>query len=147
MRAPTTTRVHHVALTVTNLDVSVRWYESVLGLHYIEDIPHADGAGTGKLLGSDDTQVLIALHQHDTNPGAPFTETNTGLDHLSLKVASPDSLEAWQLHLEANGIAFRSTADRPLTHSAIATDSAGRLLVFRDPDNIQLELYADATTH
>ena len=34
------------------------------------------------------------------------------------------------------------TADKPLTQSAIADEPYGSVLVFRDPDNIQLELFS-----
>jgi hypothetical protein len=33
-------------------------------------------------------------------------------------------------------------ADKPLTQSPIADEPYGSVLVFRDPDNIQLELFA-----
>jgi hypothetical protein len=37
-------------------------------------------------------------------------------------------------------------ADKPLTQSPIADESYGSVLVFRDPDNIQLELVCLPTT-
>jgi hypothetical protein len=36
------------------------------------------------------------------------------------------------------------TANRPLTQSPIADEPYGCVLVFRDPDNIQLELFSPA---
>jgi hypothetical protein len=51
-------------------------------------------------------------------------------------------LEAWQGHLEANGVIRSDAADKPLTQSPIADEPYGSVLVFRDPDNIQLELFA-----
>jgi hypothetical protein len=53
-------------------------------------------------------------------------------------------LEAWQQHLEANGVARVDDADKPLTQSPIADEPYGSVLVFRDPDNIQLELFSPA---
>jgi hypothetical protein len=38
----------------------------------------------------------------------------------------------------------RQRADEPLTQSPIADEPYGAVLVFRDPDNIQLELFAPA---
>ena len=56
----------------------------------------------------------------------------------------PGDLEAWQDHLEVNGVVRSDTADKPLTQSPIADEVYGSVLVFRDPDNIQLELFAPA---
>ena len=53
-------------------------------------------------------------------------------------------LGAWQQHLEANGVMRADTADKPLTQSPIADEPYGSVLVFRDPDNIQLEFFAAA---
>jgi hypothetical protein len=40
--------LHHVALTVKDLDVSIPWYEQVFGITYQMDGPHE--GGVGKLL-------------------------------------------------------------------------------------------------
>ncbi len=133
-------RLHHLALTVTDVDTSVRWYEAVFGLHFRTDVPHA--GGVGKLLADDDRTVMIVLHRHDANDGSRFGETNTGLDHAGFVVASRSDLQAWQDHLESNGVVRAEVADQPLTQSPIADEPYGSVLVFRDPDNIQLELFA-----
>jgi glyoxylase I family protein len=49
-----------------------------------------------------------------------------------LSVPSRADLETWQAHLQQLGV----------THSPIADRPYGSVLVFRDPDNIQLELFA-----
>jgi glyoxylase I family protein len=87
---------------------------------------------------------MIALHRHDTSDGRRFAETTTGLDHAGFAVPSRGDLEAWQEHLEANGVVRRATADKPLTRSPVADEPYASVLVFRDPDNIQLELFAPA---
>jgi glyoxylase I family protein len=136
-------RLHHLAITVTDLDASVLWYESVFDVHPILDVPH-DG-GVGRILAGSDRQLMIALHRHDANDGGLFTETATGLDHGGFAVRSRRDLELWQDHLEANGVVRADVADKPLTQSAIADESYASVLVFRDPDNIQLELFAPVT--
>jgi glyoxylase I family protein len=135
--------LHHLAITVTDLDASVQWYESVFDVHPILDIPHP--GGVGKILAGSDRQLMFALHRHDANDGSRFTEIATGLDHAGLAVPSRHDLELWQDHLEANGVARADTADKPLTQSPIADESYASVLVFRDPDNIQLELFAPVT--
>jgi catechol 2,3-dioxygenase-like lactoylglutathione lyase family enzyme len=140
MTAAILPRMHHVALTVTNVDASVPWYEEVFGIRYQMDVPH-DG-GVGKLLADETFELMIVLHRHDTNDDGLFTETATGLDHVGFLVPSRADLEAWQAHLEASGVTRSPVADKPLTQSPIADEDYGSVLVFRDPDNIQLELFS-----
>ncbi len=137
---PTPARLHHLALTVTDVDTSVGWYEDVFGVRFRVDVPHREGVG--KLLADDTGQLMIVLHHHETNDGALFGETTTGLDHAGFVVATRDDLEAWQSHLESKGVTRADIADKPLTQSAIADEPYGSVLVFRDPDNIQLELFS-----
>nr|MBA2450599.1 hypothetical protein [Chloroflexota bacterium] len=87
-------------------------------------------------------QLIIVLHHHDSNQGEAFSETRTGVDHVGFSVASRTELETWQAHLEGLGVAKADITDRPLTQSPITDRPYGSVLVFRDPDNIQLELFA-----
>ena len=59
-----------------------------------------------------------------------------GLDHLAFTVADRQELDAWATRL----------ADAAVVHSPITTANSvpgAAVLVFRDPDNIQLELFAE----
>ena len=138
--AATLPQLHHVALTVRDVDASIRWYEQIFGLRYVTDVPHA--GGVGKLLADTTGRVLFALHRHDTADGEPFVETRTGLDHVGLAVDTRADLDSWATHLEAHGVARREVADQPLTQSPVVDAPYASVLVFRDPDNIQLELFA-----
>ncbi|WP_327637328.1 VOC family protein [Kribbella sp. NBC_00482] len=142
MTALTHVKLHHLALTVTDLESSVRWYGEVFGVHPVIDVPHP--GGVGRILADADHQLMIALHHHETNDGALSTETVTGLDHAGFAVDSRADLEQWQDHLEAHGVVRADTADKPLTQSPIADEPYASVLVFRDQDNIQLELFAPA---
>jgi catechol 2,3-dioxygenase-like lactoylglutathione lyase family enzyme len=122
--------LHHVALTVNDLDTSIPWYERVFGIRFQTDAPHE--GGLGKLLADPDWRLIVVLHRHDAHQSEPFAETRTGLDHVGLRVPTRADLEAWQVHLQALGV----------NHSPIADMPYGHILVFRDPDNIQLELFA-----
>ena len=141
MSAPAT-QLSHVALTVTDVDASIPFYEGVFGIGFVMDVPHE--GGVGKLLANPDMSLVLVLHRHDTNDGALFTETKAGLDHIGFAVATRDDLVAWQEHLEAQGVVRADTADKPLTQSPITDAPYGSVLVFRDPDNIQLELFSPA---
>jgi catechol 2,3-dioxygenase-like lactoylglutathione lyase family enzyme len=142
MTTLTQPHLHHLALTVTDLDASVRWYQTVFDVHLLMDVPHP--GGVGRVLADPDMQLMFALHRHDTNDGHLFAEPTTGLDHAGFVVATRADLEAWQDHLEASGVVRADTADKPLTQSPISDEPYGSVLVFRDPDNIQLELFAPA---
>ena len=132
--------IHHLALTVTDLDASLDWYQKVFDLKVLMEVPHEGGTG---ILLSDETEVLsIVLHRHDVNEGEHFSERRTGLDHVGLEVESRAQLEKWQAHLEANGVIRSDEAAAPLTQSPIADEPYGSILVARDPDNIQLEFFA-----
>ena len=132
--------LHHVALTVTDVEASTGWYEKVFSIRLRLEAPHQ--GGTGLLLADDAWQLIIVLHRHDTNEREGFAETRTGLDHVGFAVASRADLKIWQARLEELGIVVSDAADRPLTQSPIADTPQGSVLVFRDPDNIQLELYS-----
>lgn len=129
-RAPTLTSILHIALTVTEAEASAKWYERVLGLRRVMTVPHEGGFGI--VMCTPDERVWTVLHHHDGNDGQPFSETRTGLDHVCFQVDGPSELEAWQHWLTEQGV-----KQEPITYLADFNMSA---LVFRDPDNIQLEL-------
>jgi glyoxylase I family protein len=138
-------RISHVALTVGDLTTSVPWYEQVFGIGYVMDVPHE--GGNAKLLADPAMELVLVLHQHDAHDGKLFRESRTGLDHVGLAVPTREDLVAWQDHLEAHGVVRSSEAAKPLTQSPIADEAYGSVLVFRDPDNIQLELFCLPATH
>jgi glyoxylase I family protein len=136
--------LHHLALTVTDLDASIAWYEALFDISYRMEAPHA--GGVGRLLTDADWSLIIVLHRHEANQGDSFTETATGLDHAGFGFTSRAELEAFQSRLVAHGVVRVDPADRPLTQSPIDDTPYGSILVFRDPDNIQLEGYAPPGT-
>ena len=140
MPSPTRPSLHHIAITVTDLEASIAWYESVFGVAYRMEVPHP--GGTGKILADDAMNLVFALHRHDANDGERFAETRTGLDHVGLRVPSRADLETWQGHLDGLGVRRAPMANQPCTQSPIEDRSFGSILVFRDPDNVQLELFA-----
>jgi glyoxylase I family protein len=126
---PEITNINHVALTVSDVERSVAWYQKVLGLTQIMEGPHPDGAGRFVLLATANWSVMVGIHGHDTSRGERFEETVTGLDHVSFGVASHEELEAWETRLKELGV----------EHSPVRDEVGFSLVAFRDPDNIALE--------
>lgn len=92
-------------------------------------------AGYGVMLLDPRSGIGIGLDFHQANRGEAFDECRTGLDHLSFGVATRDELAAWAARLDELGIQHAGIRDeqQPLAYSTV---------VFRDPDNIQLEFIA-----
>jgi catechol-2,3-dioxygenase len=66
----------------------------------------------------------------DSRPGT-FDARRVGLDHLAFRVTDRDELENWVARLAVHNVA----------HTGIIDTGYGPTVVFRDPDNMQLELY------
>lgn len=135
--APAVTGFHHFSPTVSDVEASARWYERVLGMNRVPvTFPHygAEAEGYAVLLMDPRSGIAIGLHHHDANPGQPFQESRTGLDHIAFGVAERADLDTWASWLNELGIENSGVIDTdiPVPYSVV---------VFRDPDNIQLELF------
>ncbi len=135
---PAFTGVHHLSLTVTDLEASLAWYERVFRTQRLAvKIPHygREDSGYCVLLPEPRSGLLFGLHTNTGNQGEPFDEARTGLDHVSFRVAGRADLEAWTRWLDELGVEHSDIVDEtePIVYSTV---------VFRDPDNIQLELIA-----
>ena len=126
---PTISAIHHISLTVSDIERSVTWYSEVLGLTKLMDETHPDGSGYAVVLGKCDWSMCVGLHVHATNAGEAFAEHRTGLDHVSFLVSSRAELDEWDVRLTELGV----------THSPVNDQDGYSVVVFRDPDNIQLE--------
>lgn len=124
--APSFRGVNHFSLTVTDLAASERFYTEVLGFTVVLDF------GYGLVCLHKQAGFTIGLIRHEDGTSAPFSELQTGLDHLGLTAASRDELVAWEERFWAHDVTFTPIRDMDL----------GYHLNFRDPDGIALELFA-----
>ena len=129
MTPTTMPSITHVAVTVTDLEVSEAWYTNVLGAEPVLDedtgpFRHIVYAVGGTLLGLHGFPDLVSKDA--------FDERRPGLDHIAFGCSTRSELVAWAARLDELGI----------EHGEIKDAGYGSGLSFRDPDNIALELFA-----
>jgi glyoxylase I family protein len=132
-QAPTTTGIHHFSPTVSDVEVSANWYQQVFGLTRLDRIaPHHgdEDGGYAVLLTDPQTGLLIGLHHHNEHVEGRFDERRTGLDHIAWGVRERVDLDTWVDWLD----------ELDVLHSGVMEKAMYSAIVFRDPDNIQLEL-------
>ncbi|WP_191497659.1 VOC family protein [Mycobacterium simulans] len=134
--ALTSSSIAHVRLTVTDIERSRRFYESVFGWPVLIEVPENADEATRHRLGFlfggviyDLGGALLGLRPVATDR---FDENRTGLDHIAFRVGSKTELDAAAAHLDNLGI----------DHEPIKDIGPSYILEFRDPDNIALELTA-----
>jgi len=139
--AATPTGLHHVRLTVTDIDRSKSFYMHVFGSDPIADFSDQAGdpavrADPERLFGGcvfSVGQQILGLR-----PVAPagdrFDSERVGLDHLSLAVGSVQDLRTAADRLTRAGVTHGDV--RELTGFGLA------ILSLQDPDDINLELAA-----
>jgi catechol 2,3-dioxygenase len=123
---PATLRLGAVALTVTDLDRSVAWYEAALGLH----LHRHDADGGVAALGAGEDDVLV-LHEDAAATQPP--RRSSGLYHYALLFPTREELARVALRLAATGTPIQGASDHG-THEAI---------YLPDPDGNGIELAAD----
>lgn len=120
--------LHHLALTVTDLERSTAWYRDLLGT--IEVVPR-DGPTWRRVL-LRGPNLLLSLAVHDgTDPGDRFDERRVGIDHLAIGCRERADLDAWVAHLDELGVVHGPITEAPHAH----------LVACHDPDGIAVEFY------
>lgn len=130
------TGLSHIDLSVSDRLVSADWYARTLGFENHGD-EFNDAAGLQWVHLVHPCGLQMGLVEHPDNPGEPFDERRTGLDHVSFAVASREAIDELARRAIANGCA-----------ALVNETSAAVLLVLRDPDDIQVEVcYWKAPDH
>jgi glyoxylase I family protein len=121
--------ITHVALTVTDLERSVPWYQRLFDADPVLD----EDTGPFRHVVWSLGDTLVGLHEFPEGTAAPsFDEHRPGLDHLSFQCPDRGELDEWEQRLDELGISHGGVVDAPY----------GSGLSFRDPDNIALEFFA-----
>ena len=131
-----TNSIAHVRLTVTDIERSRQFYESVFGWPVLIEAPESADAATQEALSFlfggviyDLGGTLVGLRPVAADS---FNEDRCGLDHVAFRMTSKDELDSAAAYLDELGIA----------HEPIKDIGPSFILEFRDPDNIALELTA-----
>ena len=129
MPFPKTLGAHHVRLTVSDFERSLRFYTEVLGFRLRRRFNE-----TSAMLEDGTMGLAINTPWHEISDAERrFDEARVGLDHLSFRVASEAEVEQAAAHLDEHGIPHSGVKPGRLPGAAV--------VIFRDPDNIQLEYY------
>ncbi len=126
-----TASVHHFRLTVSDVDRSVAFYTRVLNFRKLMDL------NPGAFLSNGAVGLGIGPFPFPPRAikGDRFDENRIGLDHMSFAVPSRKALDDAVGVLDAHGVAHSEVKD-------LGEAFGIAILVFRDPDNVQLELTA-----
>ena len=123
MSIPAETKMGAVELTVSDLERSLDYYRTAIGLQVL------DQAGGRASLGADSTELVVLVEQ----PGAPPSDGYTGLFHFALLVPDRAALARWLAH---------SARDR-VTLTGLSDHVVSEAIYLRDPDRHGIEIYAD----
>lgn len=123
-----TAGVHHLGLTVTNLDRSKQFYQDVFGWKELGADPKM-----GYAFLTDGT-TMITLWQQSQNA---YDKAHAGLHHVALAVGSADDLVRAEQILRRKGVRIHYDRIVPLMEGAKEAE-----LHFYDPDGIRVELFS-----
>ena len=121
--------ISHIDLTVSDRERATAWWGDVMGFTLV----NRDSQETYKcrsLIHPSGVAVTVMTHDGTAEAG-PFDERRVGLDHLAFQITDPAELKQWAMHLDERGV----------PNTGIIDTGYGPTLVFRDPDNMQLEFY------
>lgn len=123
----TTPVIHHVGLSVHDIEKSTDWYVRMFGLTVVAEF---DAPAPMKVMMTDDGQAIDLRQDPAVTPG-DFTQEHAGLDHIGFVCSSREELDTWRQRLQDEGVADSGVVESPF----------GWHVNFRDPDGIPLEFF------
>ena len=146
--------IHHLGLTVTDIERAIGFYRDMLGMELIGRRPSVTADYVAKQTGYPDVELNVASFRvspgskqtlevvqymsHIGQPSEPATN-RAGTSHLCLLV---DDLRASHRDLQAHGARFKSD---PVTITA-GPNEGGLVVYLYDPDGYMLELFQPASS-
>ena len=146
--------LHHLGLTVADIERSIEFYRDFLGMELIRRRPSVTADYVAKQTGYDAVELNVAsfrphpdsrqsleVVQYMSNPGEPSDQATNrpGNSHLCLLV---DNLRACHDDLLSKGVRFKS---EPIEITA-GPNKGGLVVYFFDPDGYTLELFQPSNT-
>jgi catechol 2,3-dioxygenase-like lactoylglutathione lyase family enzyme len=145
--------VHHVGITVSDLERGIDFYHGVLGLEFVnEPSPVFDDPGLGPAVGvpgaalrqvslalGDGILELLEYSRPESPIDAPLPQNALGAQHVGFLV---DDIHAKKAELEARGVRFYSEVNA-VDEGVLA---GWRWVYFSDPEGNALELVEIAYT-
>ena len=139
--------LHHVGITVKDLDASIRFYHDVLGLPFSnEPSPWFEGEELGPAVGvpgaalrqvsllvGGTTLELLEYKSPPSETTRPLESNNQGASHVAFLVGD---IEAEKAALEAKGVEFYGAVN--IVDEGVL--AGWRWVYFNDPDGYPLEL-------
>ncbi|MDF2959274.1 MAG: glyoxalase [Paenibacillus sp.] len=119
--------IHHVSLTVRDLERAKAFYENVLGLKQIERPPF-DFPGAWYAVGAGGQQLHLIVHEGETLRQG---EINTRDGHFAIRVSSYKAAQAW---LDRQGVPYEA---RPFAKAGFPQ------IYVLDPDRNIIEFNAE----
>jgi glyoxylase I family protein len=123
--------LHHVALTVSDRDVSAEWYGRVLGMG--ELFREEGETRRASIMSFANGQISVGLVEHLPVDQESFDPRHRGLDHLAFTVETKAEIEEWGRRLNEENVSNSGVIDIPM----------GAILNFKDPDGIALAMFWD----
>jgi catechol 2,3-dioxygenase-like lactoylglutathione lyase family enzyme len=118
-----------MALTVTDAERSAAWYSELRGMRLL--MSGDEDTVRFRVLVHPESGWVLGVREYTEGSSDRFDELRTGLDHFAFGVPSREALDDWVQVLDAKAVPHAGVADTPV----------GSVVTFRDPDNIQLELW------
>ena len=123
------TPIHHISLTVSDVDRSAAWYQALFGE---ADVAERQLDGGRRVRMAFASGLTLGVSQYDPNEQlAPFSHRTAGLDHFGIGCDSEAQVRKWAAKLDSLGFAHGPVEDAPY----------GWAVTARDPDNIPVEFF------
>ncbi len=141
--------MHHVGLTVSDIERSIVFYRDVLGMTLVRRRPRVDADYVGRQTGyagvalsvasfqvSPECRQTLEVVQYLNHEGPPIelATNRAGSSHLCLLVSD---FHACHAELTAKGVAFKSD---PVTITS-GPNQGGVVIYLSDPDGYTIELF------